>query len=116
MTRIRRWRAPTGRGETRAAGLQRRRSRCWRSRKHSALPDRPPPSRFAVIERGGRLVIVDRTTGKTPPSAAERMAEHDRRMGLVAAKRPETVVPAPAAIEIGRDASPARRWQDVYIP
>src|SRR3546814_11112198 len=52
---------------------------------------RPPPSRFAVIERGGRLVIVDRTTGKTPPSAAERMAEHDRRMGLVAANRPEPV-------------------------
>ena len=62
------------------------------------MPDRPPPSRFAVIERGGRLVIVDRTTGKTPPSAAERMAEHDRRMGLVAANRPEPVVPAPAAI------------------
>lgn len=61
------------------------------------MPDRPPPSRFVVIERGGRLVIVDRTTGKTPPSAAERMAEHDRRMGLAAPNRPEPSTPAPAA-------------------
>lgn len=63
------------------------------------MPDRSPPSRFAVIERGGRLVIVDRTTGKTPPSAAERMAEHDRRMRLVAeASRLEPIAPAPAAM------------------
>lgn len=46
--------------------------------------------------------MVDRITGETPPTAAERMAEHDRRMG-VEAVRPElpesvaleTLVPAP---------------------
>jgi hypothetical protein len=26
-------------------------------------------------------VVIDRETGRTPPTAAERMAEHDRRMG-----------------------------------
>ena len=45
------------------------------------MADRPPPSRYSVVERGGRLVVIDRDTGSTPPSAAERMAEHDRRMG-----------------------------------
>lgn len=34
-----------------------------------------------MIERGGRLVVIDRDTGTVPLSAAERMAEHDRRMG-----------------------------------
>ncbi|WP_141133958.1 hypothetical protein [Sphingopyxis indica] len=64
--------------------------------------DRPPPSRFSVVERGGRLVVIDRESGRTPPSAAERMADHDRRMGLEAARpaMPEPVsetlvVPAP---------------------
>lgn len=45
------------------------------------MVDRPPPSRFSVVERGGRLVVIDRESGTTPPTAAERMAEHDRRMG-----------------------------------
>ena len=37
------------------------------------MVDRPPPSRFSVVERGGRLVVIDRETGQTPPTAAERM-------------------------------------------
>ncbi|SBV34840.1 protein of unknown function [uncultured Sphingopyxis sp.] len=45
------------------------------------MVDRPPPSRFSVVERGGRLVVIDRETGQTPPTAAERMDAHDRRMG-----------------------------------
>jgi hypothetical protein len=45
------------------------------------LVDRPPPSRYSVVERGGRLVVIDKDTGQTPPSAAERMAAYDRRMG-----------------------------------
>ena len=45
------------------------------------MADRPPPGRYSVVERGGRLVVIDRETGRTPPSAAERMADHDRRMG-----------------------------------
>lgn len=45
------------------------------------MADRPPPSRYSVVERGGRLVVIDRDTGTVPLSAAERMAEHDRRMG-----------------------------------
>ena len=45
------------------------------------MADRLPPSRYSIVERGGRLVVIDRDTGQTPPTAAERMAEHDRRMG-----------------------------------
>lgn len=45
------------------------------------MADRPPPGRYSVVERGGRLVVIDRETGRTPPSAAERMADYDRRMG-----------------------------------
>lgn len=45
------------------------------------MADRLPPSRYSVIERGGRLVVIDRDTGTVPLTAAERMAEHDRRMG-----------------------------------
>jgi hypothetical protein len=45
------------------------------------LADRLPPSRYSVVERGCRLVVIDRDTGAAPLTAAERMAEHDRRMG-----------------------------------
>ena len=61
------------------------------------MVDRPPPSRFSVVERGGRLVVIDRETGQTPPTAAERMDAHDRRMG-VAPNRP-TARAAPARAE-----------------
>jgi hypothetical protein len=30
------------------------------------LLDRPPPSRFSVVERRGRLVVIDKETGTTP--------------------------------------------------
>ncbi|MGB3846765.1 hypothetical protein [Sphingopyxis sp. YF1] len=63
------------------------------------MVDRPPPSRFSVVERGGRLVVIDRQTGQTPASAAERMAEYDRRMGN------EPVRPAPRATETARPAA-----------
>ncbi len=46
------------------------------------MVDRPPPSRFSVVERGGRLVVIDKETGQTPLSAAERMDLHDRNMGI----------------------------------
>lgn len=46
------------------------------------MVDRPPPSRFSVVERGGRLVVIDKETGQTPPTAAERMDLHDRKMGV----------------------------------
>ena len=46
------------------------------------MVDRPPPSRFSVVERGGRLVVIDKQTGQTPPTAAERMAVHDRKSGV----------------------------------
>ena len=58
------------------------------------MADRAPPSRYSVVERGGRLVVIDRQTGRTPPSAAERMAAHDRRHGH-AAERP--VLPEPVS-------------------
>src|SRR5690606_35296988 len=75
---------------------------CWRSRKSSALPDRPPPSRYSVVERGARLVVIDRETGTTPPSAAERMAAHDRRMGHEP-MRPPSRPPEDAASDLAPD-------------
>lgn len=47
-------------------------------------------------------MVIDKQTGQTPASAAERMAEHDRRMGHA------PVAPAPRATEIPRPA-PAPR-------
>jgi len=67
-----------------------------------ALPDRPPPSRYSVVERGGRLVVIDRETGTTPPSAAERMAAHDRRMGHEP-MRPPSRPPEAAASDLAPD-------------
>lgn len=63
------------------------------------MADKPPPSRYSVVERGGRLVVIDRDTGQIPPTAAERMAEHDRRMGnepLRPAPRAASAAPPPA--------------------
>lgn len=65
------------------------------------MVDRPPPSRFSVVERGGRLVVIDRETGQTPPTAAERMELHDRKMGV------EPIRPARA--QAGPDLSAAAR-------
>jgi hypothetical protein len=75
------------------------------------LVDRPPPSRFSVVERGGRLVVIDKTTGQTPLSAAERMDQHDRAMG-VEPIRPARTSAAPdmsaaARAESGLSARPA---------
>ncbi len=46
-------------------------------------------------------MVIDRETGTTPPSAAERMAAHDRRMGREPIRppggTPEAVVTDPAA-------------------
>jgi hypothetical protein len=75
------------------------------------LVDRPPPSRFSVVERGGRLVVIDRETGQTPLSAAERMEIHDRQLGIEPV-RPERRANAPdlsaaARAESGLSARPA---------
>lgn len=43
-----------------------------------------PPSRYQIVERGGRLEIIDRETGERPQSAAERMAAHDAAHGNAA--------------------------------
>lgn len=59
------------------------------------MVDRPPPSRFSVVERGGRLVVIDKETGQTPLSAAERMDLHDRQMGV------EPIRPAKTAAKTG---------------
>ena len=75
------------------------------------MVDRPPPSRFSVVERGGRLVVIDSETGEVPLSAAERMALHDRKMG-VEPIRPAKSSAAPdmsaaARAESGLSARPA---------
>ena len=74
------------------------------------MVDRPPPSRFSVVERGGRLVVIDCETGQIPPTAAERMNAHDRRMGAEP-NRPAARA-APAEVETILDtaeAAPAPR-------
>lgn len=68
------------------------------------MADRLPPSRYSVVERGGRLVVIDKQTGQTPLSAAERMAEYDRRMGNEPVRPAERIVfaeaePVPAQTE-----------------
>ena len=66
------------------------------------MVDRPPPSRFSVVERGGRLVVIDRETGRTPPTAAERMDLHDRKMGgepMRPVARQASPAPVPTAVE-----------------
>ncbi|HET6523352.1 hypothetical protein [Sphingopyxis sp.] len=60
------------------------------------MVDRPPPSRFSVVERGGRLVVIDRETGQIPPTAAERMDAHDRRMGIEPVQPAAQAAPARA--------------------
>ncbi|MDZ3832129.1 MAG: hypothetical protein U0S50_09965 [Sphingopyxis sp.] len=77
------------------------------------MVDRPPPSRFSVVERGGRLVVIDRISGTTPPTAAERMAEHDRRMGVtpnltVAPSERESPPPTRAASPAAPRPAPAQ--------
>lgn len=64
------------------------------------MADRLPPSRYSVVERGGRLVVIDRDTGQAPATAAERMAEHDRRMGH------EVIRPALRETPAAREAQP----------
>lgn len=46
-----------------------------------ALPNQPPPSRLQILEKGGRLVVIDRETGLPPLSAAERMRQFDAQAG-----------------------------------
>lgn len=79
------------------------------------MVDSAPPSRFSVVERGGRLVVIDRETGQTPLSAAERMEIHDRQLGIEPV-RPERRTNAPdlsaaARAESGLSARPAPTHQ-----
>ena len=75
------------------------------------MVDRPPPSRFSVVERGGRLVVIDKETGQTPLSAAERMDLHDRNLGVepIRPARTQTVPDMSTAgrAESGLSARPA---------
>lgn len=75
------------------------------------MVDRPPPSRFSVVERGGRLVVIDKQTGQTPLSAAERMDIHDRNLGVEPVRPAKTSsapdVSAAARAESGLSARPA---------
>jgi hypothetical protein len=75
------------------------------------LVDRPPPSRFSVVERGGRLVVIDKETGQTPPTAAERMDIYDRNMGVepIRPAKPSAApdMSAAARAESGLSARPA---------
>lgn len=83
------------------------------------MVDKPPPSRFSVVERGGRLVVIDRVSGTTPPSAAERMAEHDRRMGHRTeppAAQPRAATPPARASSPAPTSAPAANRPAVSAP
>ena len=75
------------------------------------MVDRPPPSRFSVVERGGRLVVIDKETGQIPPTAAERMDIHDRKIGVepIRPAKPSAApdMSAAARAESGLSARPA---------
>lgn len=84
------------------------------------MVDRPPPNRFSVVERGGRLVVIDKETGQVPLTAAERMEIHDRQLG-VERVRPERTSQAPdlsaaARAESGLSARPAPNQPPVPNP
>lgn len=84
------------------------------------MVDRPPPSRFSVVERGGRLVVIDRETGQVPLTAAERMEIHDRQLGIEPV-RPGRASTAPdmsaaARAESGLSARPAPNQPPVPNP
>lgn len=84
------------------------------------MVDRPPPSRFSVVEHGGRLVVIDKETGQTPLSAAERMEIHDRQLGIEPV-RPERRATAPdlsaaARAESGLSARPAPNQHQAATP
>lgn len=84
------------------------------------MVDRPPPSRFSVVERGGRLVVIDSETGQTPPTAAERMDLHDRQRGVEPIRPAKTSVApdlsAAARAESGLSARPAPMQQPAARP
>lgn len=75
------------------------------------MVDTPPPSRLKVVEKGGRLVVIDTATGATPPSAAERMAQHNQALGIAPSMpAPKSTAPdlsAKARAESGLSARPA---------
>lgn len=71
------------------------------------MVDRPPPSRFSVVERGGRLVVIDRETGQIPPTAAERMNLYDRQMGVEPSRPAARQAPAESA-PVTVEAAPQR--------
>ena len=52
-------------------------------------------------------MVIDRETGQTPPTAAERMDLHDRKMGVEPIRpAPRQTAPDPAAIEQAAQAAP----------
>ena len=73
------------------------------------MVDRPPPSRFSVVERGGRLVVIDKETGQTPPTAAERMDMHDRKMGVEPIRPAARHTPPEPAADIAAAAAAPQR-------
>lgn len=84
------------------------------------MVDSAPPSRFSVVERGGRLVVIDRETGQTPLTAAQRMEIHDRELGIEPI-RPEQRASLPdmsaaARAESGLSARPAPIQSPAAIP
>ena len=73
-----------------------------------------PPSRYRIVERGGRLEVIDSQTGERPQSAAERMAAHDAAHGNAALRfdrleeqRAEPSPPAPANPASAKPAPPS---------
>lgn len=75
------------------------------------MPDQLPPPRYRIIERRGRLEVIDRETGARPASAAERMAAHDATHGHAAMqydRLAETAEPSAATLPLSESPEPVR--------
>lgn len=69
-----------------------------------ALLDQPPPNRLRIVEKGGRLVVIDRLTGTTPPTAVERMKAWDAQSASQSPQHTKAALSASAEPAPPRDA------------
>jgi hypothetical protein len=60
--------------------------------------DRPPPSRLRVIEKGGRLVVIDTQTGQPPLTAAQQQG--GKREFVPPASETRDLAPPPVMVSV----------------
>lgn len=76
-----------------------------------------PPSRYKVVERGRRLIVIDRLNGVPvsglPPEQRERLQRLESRLRENSPPRPALARPSAAP---GLDAIMTQRWYDDKAP